>query len=183
MYSPARVLVVTLLASAALALPGCATVRVNSSAARGADLTRYQTYRWSPAAGLFTGDPRLDNNPFFDERVRAAVEQQLGRRGFEKTSSAEPDLLLHYHASVNEQIELSGTHGDADSCASAGDCRPFVYDAGTLVLDFVDARTGKVVWTGWAKDTMNGAIDNQRQMEEKIDEAVARMLEPFPTRL
>ena len=58
-----------------------------------------------------------------------------------------------------------------------------VYDAGTLVLDFVDTRTSKVVWRGWVQSSVAGVIDNQKWMEEKIDEAVTRILERLPRRL
>ena len=36
---------------------------------------------------LATGDPRLDNNEFFQARLKAAVEKGLGARGLEKTTS------------------------------------------------------------------------------------------------
>lgn len=63
------------------------------------------------------------------------------------------------------------------------DCKPYVYDAGTLLLDFVDARTNKLVWRGWAERGMDGVIDNQEWMEEEIDEVVTRILERLPRRL
>ena len=89
-----------LIGVAALWLAGCATMSVNSYSERGVDVRRYRTYNWAPPDSWSTGDPRLDNNRFFDERVRAQVEGQLARRGFEKTASQQPDLLVHYHASV-----------------------------------------------------------------------------------
>jgi hypothetical protein len=61
--------------------------------------------------------------------------------------------------------------------------RPSAYEAGTLVLDFVDTRTNRLVWRGWAEDTVDGVIDNQDWMEQKIDEAVTRILETRPRRL
>jgi hypothetical protein len=172
----------TLLAVAALSLPGCATMRVNSFVERGADLSRYRTFGWGENAE-FTGDPRLDSNPFFHERVRAAVEQQLARRGLEKTTADGPELIVHYHANISEEIDVTLIDHETGNCTTGTDCRPYVYDAGTLVIDFVDARTKGLVWRGWAEDTMDGAIDNQRLMEQKIDRAVARILQRFPARL
>lgn len=85
---------------------GCATMNVNSYAERGIDLRQYRTYNWGPPETWSTGDPRLDNNRFFDERVRARVEKELARRGFEKAGSQQPDLLVHYHASVSQEIDI-----------------------------------------------------------------------------
>ena len=59
------------------------------------------------------------------------------------------------------------------------DCRPSVFDAGTLTLDMVDRRTNRVVWRGWAESTFDGIVDNQQWLERRVDEAVARMLEKF----
>ena len=180
MYSPLRLARIAALALPAFAVTGCATMIVSSYLARGADIARYQTYSWAPAGSLSTGDPRLDNNPFFHERIHADVDQQLTARGFEKTAANMPDLLIHYHASISQQINLNGADRKSGDC---DDCRPYVFDAGTLLVDLVDARTNKVVWRGWAEDSVDGIIDNQKWMEEKIDEAVRRMMEKLPRRL
>jgi hypothetical protein len=60
------------------ALAGCATMRVGSFVERGTNFTVYRTYAWASDAQLSTGDPRLDNNEFFQTRLRAAVEKGLG---------------------------------------------------------------------------------------------------------
>ena len=77
---------------------------MNSYSNRAFDVERYHTYAWGPADTFGTGDPRLDNNPLFEGRVREQVDDQLGLRGFQKTT-ATPDLLVHYHASVTQKID------------------------------------------------------------------------------
>ena len=166
----------------AAALTACAaTMRVNSFTERGADLSHYRTYSFGPTEAVSTGDPRLDRNPFFYGRVEAAVEKQLAATGYEKTASATPDLLIHFHASMTQEIDTSELDQKYGYCSSS-DCRPFVYDAGTLLLDFVDAHTSKLVWRGWAEGSMDGVIDNQAWMEQKVDDAVKRILARFPHR-
>jgi hypothetical protein len=32
-----------------------------------------------------------------------------------------------------------------------------VYETGALLIDFVDARTDKLVWRGWAEDGVDGS--------------------------
>ncbi|HEY6507199.1 MAG TPA: DUF4136 domain-containing protein [Vicinamibacterales bacterium] len=160
-------------------LAGCATLKVNSYLERGADLSRYRTFDWGARDTVSTGDPRLDNNPFFENRVKTQVESALAARGFAK--AARPDVTVHYHASVTQRIDISGIDGASAQC-EAPECRPFVHDAGTLVVDLVDPATGRVVWRGWADGTLEGAIDNQRWMEERIDEAVAKILARLPPR-
>jgi hypothetical protein len=167
-------------ALAAAALAGCATMQVRSYVQRGTDFNRYTTYAWGPVDALTTGDPRLDNNPFFRERLQAAADAQLAGRGFEQTDADTADLLLHYHVSVTQRIDVNLIDQKYGYCE---DCRPLVYDAGTLTLDLVDARTGRLVWRGWAERSIEGILDKQEWMERQVDEAVLRILERLPRRL
>jgi hypothetical protein len=56
----------------------------------------------------------------------------------------------------------------------------FECEAGTLVLDIADARTGAVIWRGWARDSVEAALHNQDVMEKQFNEAVRRMMAEFP---
>lgn len=169
-------------AAAALVLAGCASLVVSSYSAPGSQLTAYRTFGWAPMDTLSTGDPRLDNNPFFHERVRSAIEQQLTAKGFEKAVSGTPDVLLHYHASVTQQIDVRGVDREYGYCEDE-DCGPYVHDAGTLVVDVVDARSNDLLWRGWAEDSVDGVIDDQKLLEARIDQAVRRIMERLPRRL
>lgn len=171
---------VAAVALSALALTACASMNVRSFVERGADVTKYRTYNWGPADARATGDPRLDNNPFFHERIQADVEKQLNARGFEKTTADPPDLRIYYYASVTQQITANGADQPYASCDG---CTPYVYDAGTILVDLVDARTRRLVWRGWAEGSIDGVVDDQAWMEKRIDEAVTRILERLPPRL
>jgi hypothetical protein len=176
-----RGLVAPIIAAASLSIAaGCATMSVNSYVERGTDLRQYQTYNWGPPDTWPTGDPRLDNNRFFDERVRAQVEKEMARRGFEKTSE-QPDLLVHYHANASQEIDIRELDSSGSYCADH-DCRPFIYDKGTLFVDFVEPRTDTLIWRGWAEGSVDGVVDNQEWMESRIDEAVTKILTRLPHR-
>jgi hypothetical protein len=161
-------------------LAACAVpIRVNSYVERGADLRRYRTFDFAPADAVPTGDPRLDGNPFFQERVRAAVETHLGTRGYERTAAGTPDFRVHVHVSVVQDIDVNEIDQPNGYCAP-GVCRPFVYEAGTLLLDLVDAHTNKLLWRGWAESHIDGVVDNQAWMEQRIDVAVAKIMAKVP---
>jgi hypothetical protein len=176
---PLRFVSILAVAWATLALAGCATMRVGSFVERGTNFTVYRTYAWASDAQLATGDPRLDNNEFFQARLQAAVEKGLSARGLEKAESGQPDFVLHYHASVTQKVDAGGVDDQYGYCE---DCGPSVFDAGTLTLDVVDARTNKLAWRGWAESTFDGVVDNQGWLERRIDEAVGRILQTFPVR-
>jgi len=164
----------------ALTLGGCASLDVGSYRVRGPEAGRYRTYAWGPADAHPTGDPRLDNNRFFDERVRARVEAELGSRGFEKLAAGgQAELLVHYHLNVRQRID-AGTIDRQTSVPSETESRPFVFDAGTLILDLVDGRSGMLLWRGWAEGSLQGVVDNQASLEARVDEAVTAILRQLP---
>lgn len=172
-------LTLAILALTTVTTTACATMQVNSYVERGADVTRYRTYEWAPPGTQATGDPRLDNNEFFRDRIQSQVDRRLSDLGFEMTTAA-PDLTVRYYASVAQEVNASAVDPLNTSCE---DCEPFVYDAGTIVVDLVDARTRRLVWRGWAERSIDGAIDSQALMEREIDEAIAKIMEQLPRRL
>ena len=144
-----------ILAMTALVLTGCATMNVSSHVLRGADFTQYRTFEWGPADALPTGDPRLDRDPFFQDHVQGAVEKGLAGRGFARVSVGTPDLLIHYHANISRRIDINWLDRERGYCYDdACGVRTVEKEAGTLVLDVIDARTNRLVWRGWAQHSV-----------------------------
>jgi hypothetical protein len=159
---------------------GCATMKGNSYVERGAEFTHYRLWEWAPAEQVPTGDPRLDSNPFFQDRLRGAVEHAMTSKGYVRSALAgQPDLLLRYHVNFSKTYEVTGG-SRIGSCYR--DCEPdaYAYELGTVVVEAVDSRTAKAVWRGWVRDNMEGVIDRQDAMEAEVDAAVATMFERFP---
>jgi len=166
-------------AVAAIGFAGCAAT-IRSYVDRTAKFSEYNTYAWGPADSFTTGDPRLDNNAFFRDRLQAAADAQLAAHGFEQTDMESADLLLHYHVNITQRIDATELDQKYGYCE---DCQPSVYDAGTLTLDLIDTRTGRLVWRGWAGRSIEGVLDQQDRMEREIDWAVTRILARLPRRL
>jgi hypothetical protein len=173
----------TALGVALLALNACGPMKVYSYTEHGANLAQYATYDWGVLEQRTTGDPRLDNNPFFQERVQAQTDRELTRRGYVKATIGQPDLTVVYRTRIRQEIDLNGAdRPDAYAYCAEGGCEPFAYDSGTLLIDLVDSRTKQVVWRGWAEGSVEGVVNNQAWMEKKIDEVVARIFEDCPRR-
>jgi len=164
--------------AAVLAMAGCAPLTVRSTLEGGVDFSQYRTYDWA-SGGTWTGDPRLDSNPFFHEYLKSAVEAQLLTKRIERTGYGTADLLVHYHVNTTQKLYMREDDDVSDAVAGA---RLEVYDEGTILIDFVDARTNRLVWRGWAERSIDGVVDDQEWMEQTIDEAVARILDRLPTR-
>jgi len=170
----------SVLAIASLVLASCAPVRVSSSLGRDVHLDRYHTYAWAAPDSFSTGDPRLDSNTFFIERVQRAVDGHLRQKGFERAGEGQPDFVVHYHARVQQRLDSTELRPGEPGC-EAGGCRPFVYDAGTLLIDCVDARSNQLIWRGWAERGLEGVVDDQTWMDATVDDAVRRIMERFPS--
>jgi hypothetical protein len=171
-----------ILATTALVLTGCATMNVSSHVLRDADFTQYRTFEWGPADALPTGDPRLDRDPFFQDHVQGAIEKGLASRGFARISTGAPDLLIHYHANISRRIDINRLDRERGYCYDdACGVRTVEKEAGTLVLDVVDARTNRLVWRGWAQHSVEDMLRDRDRMEQRINDAVTRMLEQLPT--
>ena len=154
----------------------CGVREVNSYSDRGFDVARYRTYAWAAEAPRPTGDPRLDNNQILRSRVETDIDKELASHGFEKTLVEAPDLLVRYFASVTQELDTTRDDRACTGCVSE------VYDAGTLTIDLVDARSGRLLWRGWAQGSVEGMVDEQRWFEALVGQAVTRILKTLPRR-
>jgi hypothetical protein len=169
------------LALSSVLATSCAMMTVSSHVEPGLDASRYRTFDWGPADSLPTGDPRLDRNPFFQDHMMGAVEKQLTLRGYTQLTSGTPDLLVHYHANVANRIDVNRIDRQFGYCYDV-ECsaRVIDYQAGTLVIDVVDARSNRVIWRGWAQTSVESVIGHPDRLSRMINDAVARMLARFP---
>jgi hypothetical protein len=169
---------------AALLAGGCApATSVGAHIDPNVTFSHYRTFAWGPAEPLPSNDPRLARDAFFRDHIQGAVERGLAARGLGLTSSATPDLLIHYHIDVDKRLDpnrVDRLHGD---CVT-DNCRPksVHYDAGTLVLDVIDPRTNKLLWRGWARNSVDDMLRSRNQMATMIDRDVSDMLRWLPKR-
>jgi hypothetical protein len=157
----------------------CAPVTVTSFTQRGVDVAAYRTFAWERIDTGVPGDPRLDNNVFFHDYLRDAIERELLVRGYEHTS-LQPDLYVHYHASAQQKVVAGRQDAGIERCR---DCTTEVYAEGTLLIDLTDARTGALVWRGVAESGLTDAVNKQLRMEETVDRVVTRIFSQLPRRL
>jgi len=158
-------------------------MNVSSHIERGVDFAQFRTWDFGPADALPTGDPRLDNNPFFKDYLEGAVGKALETKHYVRSNGGTPDLLVHYHANVSQTFDVNGVDMRNGYCYD--DCQPNVvtYEQGTIVLDVVNTHTNKVVWRGWSQEAIEGIIDNQDLLRREVNKAVTRMMALFPSTL
>ena len=168
---------------AIVAFSSCSTVTVRTDHDPGTNFGRYRTYAFGPPSGNV-----LALSPSIRGQIESSLAQGLAARGLRR--SARPDFYVAYHVTTREEISVQtfhdwgrwghgGPHWSSYSLwRGAPITTSYVHRStvGTLVVDFVDARTDRAFWRGVATATVRGARSNQ----QNIVDAVRRMLENFP---
>ncbi len=151
-----------------------------------APFSGYKTYSWtSEGVAILPVDPEqpLVDLEALDKRIRALVEEELTKKGYRKVSEAEPDFRINYLGVGRLKLDVSTWDTGTSGTAPYGHWRPFanpyndsrVRREGTLTLDVVDAKNGKLVWRGISKNTYKGPKD-----VKKVDKALKKLLKKFP---
>jgi|RhiMetdeSRZDD1v2_1073273.scaffolds.fasta_scaffold36146_2 uncharacterized protein DUF4136 len=164
-------------AALAIALGGCgSSMTVATDYDRAANFTSYKTYSWRKGTPL--------PNPLMSQRVVAAIDAQMAKKGFTKVDSAASDVTVTYHAAADKSMDVQTFHsGSAYGCwggcygSSMSSTTVTPVTTGTLIVDIVDSKTNNMLWRGSGSDTVS---DNPSENEGKVNEAVSRMFENFP---
>jgi len=144
-----------------------------------------KTFSWQPPAA----DGRV--NDIVENRVKAAVVDQLSAKGYEEASAA-PDFLVTYRAQVtsssSSNVSMGMSFGRSRSSGgsrsrgssisvSTNTANVNQMRDGILVLNFLDGNV--LIWQG----STTGAIEENLSPEERdrrISKAVSDILEEFP---
>ncbi len=165
----------------ALLLAGC--TRYFSDQDSQADFSHYHRFAWvNPPAGPVRNP--IMNSEILGSRVQRAVEATLKARGYEEvTPDANPDFLVTYHTSSEQQLQSNGAlvagggpcwHGCVGAAVALPDTQ--TTDVGTLMLDVSDAQSKRLVWRGWTtRNITSSAYDDSAAAD-----AVQNILAKFP---
>jgi hypothetical protein len=187
-----RLLVLALLASVWACAP-----RVTVDKAENIDFSNYRTYAWMNSDVSGTRNP-VYYNQLATQQVENTVDQELSKRGLKRVARR-PDLLIGYHFFVQEK-----TRTVANNTGPMGLYGPYLgwgrwgwagwgpswwgwnnfgpmytqekYEAGTVVVDMVDARTKQLVWRG----AVQNAIGDPTRISNQLARQVERIVEQFP---
>ena len=173
-------------AALAVALAGCSTMQVRTEYDPKAPYPTYKTYTWMSAAPGQEQTPPM-RDPGMRQYVVQVIDAEMKAKGLQLVKAdANPDLLLWVHGWRQGRVEVSNygyAYGGAyvyGPYVSTAVAMPVVdvheYTEGTLLMDFVDAKTKQMVWRGTATDTVTSGDDIRRSVQP----AVAKLLALYP---
>jgi len=169
----------------ALAVAGCSSMKVRTEYDPAAPYATYKNYAWiTPAPGPEQA-PTI-RNPAVQAAVVAALDREMGKKGLVRTTlDANPDFLVSVHGWAQSRIEVTNygySYGGVYSYGPYRTAGPVPiseareYTDGTLLLDFVDAKTKKLVWRGTATDTLT----SPDRVWAVVDAAARELLAAYP---
>ena len=159
------------LASLLVLLAACAYVPVDVESDAGTHTGK--TWSWLPRPPVARGEAEFS---VVDERVRAAIERDLAARRFKKVDKERPDFLVTYYAALQKPISADAITYAAGVPMAAKVANS--YPQGSLVIDVLDAKTGKLVWRGVGRRVFD-AKQTPEERKERIDDAVASVVDEF----
>ena len=138
-----------------------------------------KTYGWMPIPD------KADIDSLNVQRVKNAVNAEMKAKGLMMTSD-NPDFLIAEHLGKKDKVQVTdwgygyGPHGGYwGGYWGPGGVSTYEYEEGSLILDFVDAKSKKMIWRGVAKAQIDSA-DTPEKREKLINEAVNEILKNYP---
>lgn len=172
-----KILRVLFILSVVAFLMSCSTAyNVKYDYSTGTNLAGLKTFDWMAVPA------KAEINPLNVKRVKNAVNANLAAKGLTKTSD-NPDFLIAAHMGKKDKTRITdwgygyGRHG-----RYWGGARPvdvYQYEEGSLILDFVDAKSKQMIWRGSANAQLDMAKTPEKRLKI-INEVVEKILEKFP---
>lgn len=153
---------------------GCSGIKIRHDYAPNTNFSDYKSFSWySPLENTGIDTINMD-------RIQNSVNTQLTANGY-TLNKDNPDFLIAVHFSTKEKIQVRDTSVGVRykrSYMSTG-VSTTQYEEGTLVLDFIDAKSETLIWRGSAK----GKLKDQKTPEKRakgIDKVILKILKNFP---
>ena len=184
----------------ALLLSACETMQVTHDYNPAVDFAAFKTWAFEDPALQYRPNSPMLKSDLTEQRILQAVSSELDQRGLRPVAAgSKPDLLVQTYlivANRQEQVVTNyGYQGPWGGPWSGGywggpwegywgapmynETRNIVYQVGTLQIDLMDAKSGKLVWRGSAEKI----VDNSPTPAERsavIREAVTKILSTYP---
>jgi Domain of unknown function (DUF4136) len=129
-----------------------------------------------------------------DDRILAAIDAELGVKGFMKSES-NPDVFVVYHVAFDKEKDIStfssgygggygpygwGWGGGWNTGTTTTQVRDIL--VGTLVIDMADAKKGQLAWRGMGvKEVDTQAKPDKR--DKSINNAVKKIFKNYPPKV
>lgn len=175
-------------ALAAVLAVGCSTIQVRSTPAPNANLAQLRTFAFMTPMQPNSRAASLQQSPA-GQQIRGEIAQDLVDKGYTPAGpGAQPDFLVAYRTHLQQRTDVEnwgypGPWGWGLGWGWGGwawngpDVTVSQYTEGTLVVDFVDPSSHRVLWRG----TATSVVDHpQNPSLRKVAKAVDKIIDRYP---
>jgi len=183
-----HILQLVTLIGALLLCASCGSMKVTTHHNARADFKKLTTYSWQQGHRTHEADLRIESG-VLEDRVMAAVDDALAKKGLRKVDKESADFLVLYNADLETRMDVkvigvdNSDQSDEGYFESGWSINPEeverVYDEGTLVIDFVEPGTMVPLWTGTVRAEINVRASREKK-DKKITRAIQRVMARFP---
>ena len=117
-------------------------------------------------------DP-LASDTLNDGRIRNGLESQLTANGF-KVQNEKADFVIAYYVTTKNKLNVQDYGFGPPRWFGGRDIRVNQYSEGTLMVDFIDAKSNQVIWRGRASGTLE-----MKGVDKKISKSVEKLVKQF----
>ena len=108
-----------------------------------------------------------------DGRIRTGLESQLIANGF-RMETDKADFVIAYYVTTKNKLSVQDFGYGPPRWFGGRDIRVNQDTEGTLMVDFIDARTNQVVWRGRAIGTLD-----MKGVDKKISKSTEKLVKQF----
>ncbi len=154
-------------------LASCSSVRVNADYDKKATFDSYKSYAY-----LKSGIDKVEISELDKKRILYAIDDVMTTKGF--TKSENPDILISFFTTERERVDVYNSFGLGwgwNPYWGMGYSYPVSSTEGTLILDFIDAKTKELIWQGQGTGYLTQNVDKK---DARVKEFVSKILEQYP---
>ncbi len=150
-----------------------------------AQIEKYSTYDWTanidkiPDSKMFVAPNSvlIYNNESTRSKIKDAIEYELKARGYKKSES--PDFYVTFKV-LEQPSELVTYNGyevvDFDTVRTKDNREKVSVKAGTVLINFIDAKTSDQVWQGYVSGLLTPDMVNSKT---KVMQAISSVFHEF----
>jgi len=168
-----------------LATAACLAQDVRYNFDKGADFSKYKTYKWVQIQGT----PPL--NQLVDQQLKEAIDAGLASKGLTKSTGEEADLWVAYQFAVGQEKEMTSYGSDfgygpgwgrgwyGGTGSSMTTTTTSTIHVGEMALDIYDPAKKQIVWRGAATKTLDPKAKPEKK-QKNLAKGVTKLLKNFP---
>jgi len=143
----------------------CSSISVGADFDPETDFSNYESYAWLPQ------EPTERVDQMVIDRIQRAVDNQLSSKNLSQVTADEASFLVKQKVLITNKLQVNDPYFSFD--------RYQQYEEGTLLIDFLDAKSRRLIWRGTGEARIT-ELETPKEREDRVNEVVSAILAQYP---